>query len=210
MLAFLGKFTLGVTALTAIDTVLDLNKYLTFGVFHLGVLFWLYSRNKKENIWWVLTLLHGLAHLYHPTSINGVMNTEYNPLPDFTVHAAQCLCIPTFVGPLLALSTLTAGVVGFVSREFLTSPLWRLMSIGGVFGTQHHMFLLSTAAHIKRASYLIWFLPYVGYLNYAYIPRWDYLVNTIGLFKWWYLAYYIAVKFEPKKVESDSDDEVYV
>lgn len=194
MLKFLTTFSLCVPVMIFIEHLIGMNAYMTFMCLHALVFAAFFRCEHKEIIWWVLTILHGLAHLYHPASINGVMNVNYNPLPDFIVHGLQCLCMPYMFGVPLAIQTWVAGVVGYYHKPFLASTLWRIMSIGGVFGTQHQMLLLSRESHIYRASYLVWFLPYLGYMNYNYIPQWDYLVNSFGLFKWWYLCYYVAVK----------------
>jgi hypothetical protein len=142
--------------------------------------------------WWVLTLLHGMAHWMHPSFHGLTPNEHYNPLPDFIVHGLQCLLIPSNFGYLLAVSTWSAGFIGMMHKPFLKEVAWRVMSIGGVIGTQHHMLLLPHDRSVMYASFIIWYGPYLGYLYDPFIPLWNDLMNTCGLFQYWYLAWFLA------------------
>src|SRR6185312_11433248 len=79
-----------------------------------------------------------------------------------------------------------------------------LISGLGVFGTQYHSMLLCKKDICKRgikdydlfiAGWILWISPYLGYLIPGYIPEWDAVTNRIGLFRMWYLAFYLTVKW---------------
>ena len=44
------------------------------------------------------------------------------------------------------------------------------------------------------ANYILWFLPYLGYLDFDFIPYWDNKMNEISLFQMWFLAWFITIR----------------
>jgi len=172
-------------------------------------------------IWSVLTIAHGLAHIYYPAFRGTIYNTDYTPLYDYMIHGLQCFTgywySPRLLYPSLifGINMFIAGIVAHVSPSFLETGLWVLMSIGGAYGTQFHMLLLDDGYYGKRtilqeknikyaifiAMFMIWFGSYTGYIFMEYIPVYDNFMNNIYLFKYWYLNT-LLTKFIMTKVFS--------
>lgn len=161
----------------------------------------LFLSNTNVGIWWFsLTITHGMAHLIHPAFYKIEPNKNYTPLYDYIVHAMQCLMIhyvmPEYlwIGITLAVLMLLSGMYAHCDKTFLNTYVWILVSSIGVFGTFMHMMLLGGFAdsNIIYAGIVIWTLPYIGYLNDKKIAQWDYLMNRIGLFEYWYLNYLLT------------------
>lgn len=105
-------------------------------------------------------------------------------------------------GIYFSISSIVAGAIAHLEPAFLTHYLWIPMSVAGVFGTNFHMMLLideTTLTENKKniiqySNYIIWILPYTGYIVVKNIPEYDCLMNKIGLFKFWYMACFITIK----------------
>jgi hypothetical protein len=156
-------------------------------------------------LWWVLTVLHGLAHIAHPAFYGEKPNANYTPFYDYIIHSFQCLTI-SFYNPQwlvygIAIHTMmiAAAIVAHLDKKYLETPMWLLFSSGGVFGTHFHMMLIINElylSHITYSSLFIWTAPYFGYLlpliGEDRIPQWDKFVNELGLFRMWYFNFFIA------------------
>lgn len=168
--------------------------------------FILYDDAKKSvRIWWLLCVLHVLAHILFPaylldeTSRRQIPNPHFNPLFDYCVHALQCGCIflltksrfARLVGMLFAGGLILGAWYVQIDPSFLGTLLWKCLSFGGVFGTICHHLLLDCNPRIVKLNLWIWCSPYVGYLLYdsTTIWLWDEQMHKMGLFYWWYLCY---------------------
>ena len=163
-----------------------------------------YGKN-NDLVWWVLAYIHGIAHIYHPAFYGTSPNLEYTPLWDFIVHALECLCIHAYhkkswsyyLSYVTFMTTLGAGLTAHVyDQEFMTNPVWLVLAGGGVLGATYHMNLLNSDndSHLLLANYIVWFAPYLGYLNFDWIPRWDCEMNKISLFQIWFVAWFVTNK----------------
>jgi hypothetical protein len=162
-------------------------------------------------LWIALTLLHGAAHIGCPALFGQDVNPFYNPMYDFIVHAAQCLCVLGYhhdnfnrgLGIFMSISIYIGSAVAYAKKEFLETYLWLGMSGVGVYGTMYHMQLLNTKRDrtIYIASWILWSAPYLGYLVPGRIPAWDEFTNNIGLFRTWFLAYMVTMKLYGYLVE---------
>jgi hypothetical protein len=168
--------------------------------------FMLVMKGWHEWLWYLLTILHGLAHVTHPALHGIVPNPNYNALYDYIVHGAQCLTIVVWSPKLLAIGVLasqlmiTGAAITYVHKPFFETFLWILISGLGVFGTQYHSMLLLSKTKARDyslfiAGWILWVSPYLGYLIPNYIPEWDAITNRIGLFRMWYLAFFLSVKW---------------
>lgn len=154
-------------------------------------------------LWIILTVSHGLMHIFYPAFFGEIYNTEYSPLYDYIVHAAQCLTVYFYdpnqfvFGIYFSMLMLTGAIVSHVDKKFLETKLWIFVSGFGVYGTHYHMMLLNKEHDqaIYCASLIIWLLPYVGYIKMNTIPQWDRILNMIGLFRYWYLNFFICIHF---------------
>jgi hypothetical protein len=208
-------FTFGVMAFAKMFST-GRNSWATiFSLVHLPILF--FVRDEFDFVWVLLTVLHGLAHILYPALIGVNFNKEYDPIYDYFVHAAQCLCVayyhPTLM-PLGIFCAMAMMVGSAIGREdgrihttmnkgadvvplpgfFFTTKMWLMCSAFGVFGTIYHMMLLNKTADpaLFYAGIFIWLSPYFGYLVPGKIPVWDSIMNKIGLFQCWYLNWFIA------------------
>jgi len=162
----------------------------------------LFARNKLDILWYILAYMHGLAHIYVPALRGTIPNLNYDPIYDYMIHAAQCLCIYNYhhnwfpVGVMIHSSMLTGAIIGHLDSKFFETYLWIVISAGGVFGTHYHMMLLNKTKNksIFIASCIIWITPYIGYLDIVNIPQWDSFLNSIGLFRVWYLNFFVTMK----------------
>lgn len=154
-----------------------------------------------QMVWWILTITHGLAHVIYPALYGDIFNENYSPIYDYIVHAGQCLCAlvyhPTLIpiGIFIHSCMLIGAGIAHVDKKFLQTKLWVAISGGGVFGTIFHMLLLGDVMNSTQmliANIIIWLTPYLGYLNMNGIPKWDSFLNHIGLFRTWYLTYFVA------------------
>ena len=176
---------------------------ISFLILHSIPLYFL-AKDRQDLLWFVITILHGIAHIIHPAYYGTTFNIDYTPLYDFIVHAAQCLCVYVYdkelfpFGVFFHSTTLLGGIVAHLDKTFLETKFWILISAGAaVFGSQYHMMLLNKNKnnYIFICSLLIWTLPYLFYLvPFEYIPVMDSFLNSIGLFRLWYLNYFLANK----------------
>ncbi len=177
---------------------------LTFLLMHIPCLFML-ERTRFDFLWLILTLGHGLAHIYHPAFTGIIRNNSYTPLYDYIVHSAQCLTalyspLGNGIEPIaifIAITMQAGAVIAHLHENFMAIKPWLAISSGGVFGTFFHMSLLNKKQDLTTViiGAILWTLPYVGYLDFDQIPQNDYLLNTIGLFKYWYLNYFYTIFF---------------
>lgn len=190
---------------------LDHAKYYSFGTMFLLLLPFCWDKTNRL-VWWILAVVHGVAHLIHPAFHGTVPNPNYTPLWDFIVHAIECLCIHAYhcttmskiVSTVTFFTTFFAGLTAHIyGAEFMTNPLWLVLSGGGVLGATYHMNLLNEhhSKHVLFANYFIWFAPYVGYLKFEWIPEWDNLMNRTSLFQLWFWAYFVAAMMANKFME---------
>ena len=158
-----------------------------------------------ETVWYLLTILHGLAHVIHPAFFGTYFNVHYTPLFDYIVHFMQCtICTYLYhagkreriIGYTFGAMILTAGIRAHIDRSFLQTFLWILMSMGGVYGTHTHMMLVNKthSQNVYIANLVIWIGSYAGYLYMPMLPQWDALINYLGLFRLWYLNCWVVSK----------------
>lgn len=159
----------------------------------------------NQLLWFNLAFLHGIAHLAHPAFIKkGTSyepNPNYTPLWDYIIHAAQCLCgLLIFEDPVyryfcyfLAIDMLAAGLYAHFNKKFLETRLWIVCSVGGIIGTIFHMLLLKNNNTLALINSIVWTVPYLGYFGDK-LDKWDEAMNSMGLFKTWYFAYFVLVK----------------
>jgi len=180
------------------------NKILAFTLYHLLLVPFLFNDNYANFIvWFILTYLHGMAHILHPPFIGKIPNTNYTALYDYIVHDAQCLCIFYYqpqlfpIGIFASSMMLMGAVMTHINKKFFEEPFWLFASGFGTFGSHYHMMLLNTHKNenIFYGSCIIWISPFLPYLIRQNIPTWDYLMNTIGLFRAWYFNFFVAYYF---------------
>lgn len=177
------------------------NSLVSFFIVHL--IFVDLCNDRYDLLWFLITILHGIAHIIHPAYHGTIFNTNYTPLYDYIVHAVQCLCIYaynpsyTIAGIFFFITTMIAGIKAHFDSTFLETGIWVLLSGGAaLFGSQAHMMLLNRTKNneIFYSSLLLWITPYVMYLvPFNYIPMVDHFLNTIGLFRLWYLNFFVAL-----------------
>lgn len=178
------------------------NLLFSFLALHLSLIF--FVKDWKDLLWSVITVLHGIAHIIHPAYHGTIFNIDYTPLYDFIVHSAQCLCVYCYhkelfpFGVFFHSTTLLGGILSHLDKTFLETKLWLLIAAGAaLFGSQYHMMLLNKKKnnHIFICSLCLWIFPYLLYLvPYEHIPVMDSFLNSIGLFRLWFLNYFIANK----------------
>lgn len=172
----------------------------SFLILHSIILF--YLNNYKSVIWYILTVLHGLAHIYHPAFIGTIYNKNYTPLYDFAIHSAECLCIYYYSKRLLPIGIFIHSIVfigatiAHLDNAFMGNPFWLFVSGCGVFGVVWHMQLINTNKdnRIFWTGVFIWFSPYIGYLDFNFIPYWDNIVNSVSLFSMWFFNWFFTMK----------------
>lgn len=176
-----------------------------------------FIKTLSEVVWFIITITHGLAHIFHPAFHGTIVNDEYTPLFDFFVHSAQCLCVwhyhPRFfpLGIYLMLTTMVAGVMSHLDSTFLQTYFWIILSFGGIFGAYYHHFLLDSKKNdtIFVANLIIWTFPYLGYLYPPIIPCWDNWMNIIGVFRLWFFHYffvhYFYIKYDKSEMTEKKD-----
>lgn len=164
---------------------------------------------RRDLVWWFLASLHGIAHIVHPAFHGTTPNVEYTPLWDFIIHALECLCIHMYhrtqssyyLSYTFYFTTLLAGITAHVyGQEFMATTPWLILSGGGVLGATYHMNMLNDGQQhysksLLAANFIVWFAPYLGYLNFDWIPYWDNAMNEYGLFQMWFLAWFLTTKF---------------
>ena len=212
-------FVSSLAILLSISSTLKLivpDNLIHFTIIHLLAAPLFIKRNGyKEICWYVLTFMHGVSHITHPAFHGTVVNENFNPLYDYIIHAAQCLCVFYYhknlfpVGVFLHSMMLIGATISHLDETFLQTYLWILISFGGVFGTQYHMMLLNKNkdVNIFIESAIIWTLPYIGYLYQPTIPQWDNFANQTGLFKLWMLNFgltYTLHQFLQKMIPSST------
>lgn len=173
---------------------------LSFTLIHLVLL--PFCRDYRSVLWFILTYVHGLAHIYHPAFVGTTYNTNYTPLYDFVVHSAECLCIYYYSKKLFPIGIMVHSIVfcgallAHLDNAFMGNPFWLFVSGCGVFGVHWHMMLLNKSKDndVFWTSVLIWVLPYLGYLNFDFIPYWDSVVNSVSLFSMWFFNWFITYK----------------
>lgn len=156
----------------------------------------------KSKLWFILTVLHGLAHIYHPAFIGTTYNTNYTPIYDFAVHSAECLCIYYYSKRLLPIGIFVHSIVfigaalAHLDNKFMAEYTWIFVSGCGVFGVLWHMMLLNTEKNSKIfwTGVFLWFSPYLGYLDFSFIPYWDSVVNSVSLFSMWFFNWQITIE----------------
>lgn len=186
--------------------VMLFGEFFSFTVIHLILL--LFCQTTTEKMWWSLTLLHGYAHIFYPAFNETIYNIEYTPLPDFVIHAIECLTVYMYhktklsgcISIILFLIVLCSAIYSHYHVEFMATKFWLFASGCGVIGAFYHMLMLniSKSKAIYCASIVIWFFPYLGYLDFSEIPEWDARMNDIGLFRIWFLNYFITYYFYDK------------
>lgn len=178
----------------------EYGKHIAFLMMYLLLLPWCDTRKKK--VWLVYAILHGMAHIVHPAFHGTEFNPDYTPWWDFIVHAASCLFIYEYHGTTLSkcigygvfYSTLIVGYYAHCEKSFLATIAWRILSACGVLGSMYHMLLLDdkTDGRTYIFAVLIWFGPYLGYIDSQYLPFWDYTVNNLGLFNLWFWNWFVT------------------
>ncbi len=210
MLAFLATFFVSLPFSLIIQyliTTLISYKLYSFLLLHLSVLF--FCRDLKDIMWLILTIAHGAAHIVHPAFHGLIPNKDYVAIYDYIIHAMQCLTVYMYekdwlpIGIFFSTSIYIAGAIAYIDRMFMATTLWILLSGGGVFGTIYHMMIINRNKNpnIHRASIILWSIPFVGYLIPDYIPQWDFLVNSLGLFNVWYFNHFITINLYNKFVK---------
>lgn len=196
------------------------NKMLSFLITHLSLmLLMFYETNNMDKIkcsisWWILTILHGMAHITHPAFNGVIFNEQYTPLYDFVIHGGQCLTVWYYhkdvfpIGIFGAIVMIVASAMVHLQKSILETNFWLFASGFGVFGAVYHMMLINHSKDKKlyNANLIIWTVPYIGYLFPGQIPVWDNFVNQIGLFRLWFGAYYITNFVYYKFVRSVQND----
>ena len=176
------------------------SQVVSFLILHIPLIYLL--NDYKDYLWYVLTVLHGLAHIYHPAFRGTTYNTNYTPLYDFAIHSAECLCIYYYSKKLLPIGIFFHSIVfigatiAHLDNAFMGNPFWLFVSGCGVFGVVWHMTLLNKTKDSKIfwTGVFIWFTPYIGYLDFNFIPYWDSVVNSVSLFSMWFFNWLIAFK----------------
>lgn len=154
----------------------------------------------RRFMWLLITFLHGLAHQIHPAFVGVIYNTNYTPLYDFVVHASQCLCIFYYSRKLFPIGVMTHSILmcgsllAHLDNTFMGNPFWLFVSGCGVFGVHWHMMLLNENKNsaVFWTSIFVWFAPYLGYLDFSFIPVWDSMVNSVSLFSMWFFNWFFA------------------
>lgn len=190
--------------------ILDVNdeygKYIAFLIMFCLLIPFCNTSNKAK--WWILGVAHGMAHLIHPAFYGITYNTNYTPLWDYIIHAVSCLTIYEYhrtnfskiLSYVVFYSTLLVGYYAHCVPTFMTSLTWRFLSAGGVLGSTYHMLTLNTISEyqnkfqIYMATLVIFFLPYIGYTDYSFIPYWDKIMNDTGLFQLWFWNYFVVTE----------------
>ena len=206
LLVFLGSLVLTHGMNYIITSYISSDKLTSFLILHLPTIF--FMRSARHYLWYVLTILHGLAHIFHPAFIGTVYNTNYTPFYDYTVHSFQCLCVYYYnkdlfpIGVFASTMMLVGAGMAHLNVQFMDTFTWVIISGFGVFGTIMHMLLynneVSNAMVVMNC--ILWALPYLGYLNRDLIPQNDNILNKIGLFRLWYFNYFIATYIFEKYV----------
>lgn len=151
-------------------------------------------------MWWLITVSHGVAHIIHPAFNGTEPNPDYTSLYDYIVHSIQCLLVWYYhpdafpVGVFGAVIMLVASAMTHMDSDYFETNFWLFASGFGVFGAIYHMMLLNHTRDTKiyAMNFVIWSVPYVGYLYPGYIPIWDEFVNRIGVFRIWFAGYFVA------------------
>ena len=202
MLKFITVFSLCVPIIYIFDCVIQLlthDRLISFIVLHSTILP-LIVKDTKSIVWWIFTVIHGIAHIAHP-AFNGIeVNVNYTPLYDFVIHAGQCLLIYYYhehlfpIGVFGAIIMIVGSACAHFNHKFLETNEWLFVSGFGVLGAIYHMMLINPTRNVQifKANFVIWTLPYVGYLVPEFIPQWDEFVCSIGLFRLWFLSYFLA------------------
>jgi len=164
-----------------------------------------FCKNWLDFIWFVITVGHGLGHIFHPALHGTKFNDEYTPLYDFIFHAAQCYCVAHYhphlspFGYFFGLSTMTGAVIAHFDPAFLHTPMWLLLAWGGIFGTYYHHMLLDKQkktdpqrTDILIANFILWTSIYAGYVYRDGIPIWDLWMNWLGAFRLWFFHYFFV------------------
>ena len=88
------------------------------------------------------------------------------------------------------------ATIAHLDNKFMSNPFWLFVSGCGVFGVVWHMQLLNTNKNnrIFWTGVFIWFSPYIGYLDFNYIPFWDNIVNSVSLFSMWFFNWFVAIQ----------------
>jgi len=197
---FLEVFVILISLLSGLDSYLQIPSSFYIYPYLFGFLKTIHSSSKK-NIWWILSILHILAHVLFPAylsmgsnsnSIRQTPNPDFNPIFDYWVHALQCFCIflltksapLRIVGTLFGVCMLGGALYVQIDPNFLTTFLWKCLSFGGVFGTICHHLLLDFNDQLLKLNLFIWCSPYIGYLLYdsTTIWMWDEKMHKIGYF----------------------------
>lgn len=171
---------------------------ISFLLIHLLLLPFL--KTFKSKLWFLLTVTHGLAHIYHPAFYGITYNTNYTPLWDFLIHAFECLCIYFYskkllpIGIVMFIIVLGGSIWAHIDNTFMGNFVWLFISGCGVFGVQcHHMLLNENKnSEVFWTSVVIWFFPYIPYLSFDFIPYWDSVVNSVYLFSMWFFNWFLA------------------
>jgi hypothetical protein len=205
---FIGQFLIFAGALWVADVLLTTvfhgldgynGRMYSYLLIHIPFIF--VVSGVRQWAWYLLTFVHGIAHVTHPALFGVVFNTNYTPLYDYIVHAAQCLCVWYWnqdhfpIGVMTSQLMLTGAAIAHVHQPFLQTFLWIVISGFGVYGTQYHMQLLNVKKHhhIFVCGWIIWLSPYLGYLVPGRLPEWDAVTNYIGLFRVWFVAFYLTM-----------------
>ncbi len=165
-----------------------------------------FCKTKNDWIFLAITYLHGIAHIMHPAFHGTVPNEDYTPLWDFFVHSIQCIAMYYYSKDLLPLGIILSNmcmvnaICGHMNREFMANHMWLIFSVSGVIGT-HYTTMLANNKHdagIFIGGVLIWGAAYSGYLDFTYLPQWDFLLNWLGLYRFWYIAFFWTIQMYHK------------
>lgn len=176
--------------------------------------------NWKHWIWYGLTISHAIAHITHPAHWGQEVNMNYTPFWDYIIHMGQCYVAYYMssnwgpIGYFMGTGMAVAGAMAHMDKMFMAQWQWLVFSGFGVLGAVFHMMLLHKYEDNEVASYeskektkrdtdvetdkwstfmmnfVIWGLPFLGYMNFPFIPFWDSFTNFVGLFRFWHLNYW--------------------
>lgn len=165
-----------------------------------------FCKTKNDWIFLAITYLHGLAHIMHPAFHGLVPNEDYTPLWDFFVHAIQCVSVYYYsrnllpIGIILSNMCMVNAICGHMNRMFMANHMWLIFSAAGVIGTHYTTMLANNKrdAGIFIGGVIIWGIAYSGYLDFTYLAEWDLLLNQLGLYRLWYIAFFWTIQMYHK------------
>ena len=201
MLKFISLFICTIPIIYIVDNTIQNvtnEKLISFILLHVLIL--PFIKDVRAIIWWLFTVVHGIAHIAHPAFYGLNVNPNYTPLYDYVIHGGQCLLIFYYheklspLGIFGAIVMIIGSACAHFNPEFLDTKEWLFVSGFGVLGTLYHMMLINNKrdSTIFKANLIIWTAPYIGYIIPEFIPQWDSFVCSLGLFRLWFLAYFMT------------------